>query len=205
MSDIEEGAGQSRREFLRRAGLLGAAGVIAPAFLAACGSSKKATTATTVAGGSATTAAGGSATTASGGTTDLASILKIDKAGKNGKGVDWNMASVLALTGSGSYYGKTMTSGIDLAVKHIAAAGGPNIKVKYWDHKSGDAAAGKQAITEIGAAHYPAKLASYADDLYVMLDGTAQYKVFTLDGGGGTGSNGQGKPYFWGTRAITPD
>jgi ABC-type branched-subunit amino acid transport system substrate-binding protein len=200
MSDNEEGAGQSRREFLRRAGLLGAAGVIGPAFLAACGSSKKATS-------SATTAAGGTGTTASGGgaTGDLASILKIDPNGKNGKGVDWNMASVLALTGSGSFYGKTMTSGIELAVKHIAAAGGPNIKVKYWDHKSGDAAAGKQAMTEIGAAKYPAKLASYVDDLGVMLDDTAKFKCFTLDGGGGTSEFGKGKPYFWGTRAITPN
>src|SRR5205814_8118281 len=135
-------------------------GILAPGFLAACGSSKKSSSsATTAAGGGGTTAAGGAATG------DLASILKIDPNGKNGKGVDWNLASVLALTGSGSFYGKTMTSGIELAIKHVAAAGGPNIKVKYWDHKSGDAAAGKQAMTEIGAAHYPAKPASYADEL----------------------------------------
>ena len=38
-----------------------------------------------------------------------------------------------------------------------------------------------------------------------MLDGTAQYKIFTLDGGGGTSIFGQGQPYFWGTRAITPN
>jgi branched-chain amino acid transport system substrate-binding protein len=196
MPGSEGAAGQSRRDFLRRAGLLGAAGIVAPAFLAACGSSKKSS------GGSssATTASGGAAATG-----DLASILKIDPAGKNGKGVDWSLASVLALTGSGSFYGKTMTSGIELAIKHIAAAGGPNIKVKYWDHKSGDAAAGKQAMVEIGSAKYPAKLASYTDDIGVMLDDTAKYKVFTLDGGGGTSTFAQGKPYFWGTRAITPN
>jgi ABC-type branched-subunit amino acid transport system substrate-binding protein len=194
MSDIEEGPGHSRRDFLRRAGLIGAAGVFAPAFLAACGSDKKST-----GSGATTTAAGGAATG------DLASILKIDPNGKNGKGVDFSMASVLALTGSGSFYGKTMTSGIELAVKHIAAAGGPNFKVKYWDHKSGDAAAGKQAMTEIGSGKFPAKLASYADDLGVMLDDTAKFKVFTLDGGGGTSLFAQGKPYFWGTRAITPN
>ena len=38
-----------------------------------------------------------------------------------------------------------------------------------------------------------------------MLDGTAQYKMFTLDGGGGTSTFGQGQPFFWGTRAITPN
>ena len=48
-------------------------------------------------------------------------------------------------------------------------------------------------------------LASYTDDIGVMLDGTAQFKMFTLDGGGGTSVFGQGKPYFWGTRAITPN
>jgi hypothetical protein len=38
-----------------------------------------------------------------------------------------------------------------------------------------------------------------------MLPGTEQYKMFTLDGGGGTSIFAQGKPYFWGTRAITPN
>ena len=55
------------------------------------------------------------------------------------------------------------------------------------------------------AGKYPAKLASYVDDLGAMLEGTAKNKIFTLDGGGGTAIFGQGKPYFWGTRAITPN
>ncbi len=38
-----------------------------------------------------------------------------------------------------------------------------------------------------------------------MLAGTKQFKIFTLDGGGGTSNFGQGKDYFWGTRAITPN
>jgi len=38
-----------------------------------------------------------------------------------------------------------------------------------------------------------------------MTDGTTQYKIFTLDGGGGTSIFNQGKPFFWGTRAITPN
>jgi ABC-type branched-subunit amino acid transport system substrate-binding protein len=119
--------------------------------------------------------------------------------------MEFKMGNVLALTGSGSFYGKTMTRGTDLAVEHIKAAGGPTITVKYYDHKSGDAAAGKQAITELGEAGFPAKLASYVDDLGAMLEGTAQYKMFTLDGGGGTSIFGQGQPFFWGTRAITPN
>ena len=38
-----------------------------------------------------------------------------------------------------------------------------------------------------------------------MLAQTAESKMFTLDGGGGTSIFGQSQPYFWGTRAITPN
>jgi branched-chain amino acid transport system substrate-binding protein len=191
--------GFSRREALRRLGLGAAAVTAGPVLLAACGSSSKksSSTATTAA-----PAAGG----ASGGDvgSQLAKLLVIDKA-TAGAGMSFQMGNVLALTGNGSFYGKTMTRGTDLAVKHIKAAGGPDIKVIYKDHKSGDAQAGTQAVTELGTAGVPAKLASYVDDLGAMLAGTAQYKMFTLDGGGGTSIFGQGKPYFWGTRAITPN
>jgi len=193
---------------LKTLGVAGAAVTAGPAFLAACGSSSKSSSS---GGGSSTTAAaasGGSATSAGGASgdvgTQLATMLKVDAA-TSGKGMPFKMGAVLALTGSGSFYGKTMSRGTDLAVAHIKAAGGPDISVKYYDHKSGDAAAGQQAVTELGSLHYPAKLASYADDLGAMLKGTEQYKIFTLDGGGGTSSFAQGKPYFWGTRAITPN
>jgi ABC-type branched-subunit amino acid transport system substrate-binding protein len=48
-------------------------------------------------------------------------------------------------------------------------------------------------------------LASYGADIGAMLPGIEQYKMLTLDGGGGTGTAFQKKPYFYGTRAITPD
>jgi branched-chain amino acid transport system substrate-binding protein len=210
----------TRRQVLTRLGAAGAAVAVAPSLLAACGSdnsskSSTATTAggagTTASGGAATTASGGAATTASGGSsggvptvTDLPTLLGVDPA-TSGKGMTIDAGAVLALTGTGSYYGKTMSRGLDLAAKHIEAAGGPKINLIYLDHKSGDAAAGKAAITELGGKNVPAKFASYGDDLTVMLDGTAQYKIFTFDGGGGTGVVAQGKPYFWGTRAITPN
>jgi ABC-type branched-subunit amino acid transport system substrate-binding protein len=115
------------------------------------------------------------------------------------------MGAVLALSGNGSFYGKTMSRGIDLAVKHIAAAGGPTISVSYKDHKSGDPQAGVNAVTELGTSGYPAKLASYGDDIGAMLPGTQQYKIFTFDGGGGTGITYQKEDYFYGCRAITPN
>ena len=199
---MERFAGRlSRRQMLQGIGVAGATAVAGPALLAACGGDNKSSDS-----GSATTAGGGSATTAApvgdvG--KQLAEMLKVD-ASKAGSGQSWNLGAVLALSGNGSYYGKTMTRGIDLAVKHIAAAGGPSIKVQYKDHKSGDPAAGVNAVTELGTSKVPAKLASYGDDIGAMLEGTAQYKMFTFDPGGGTSVAFQKKPYFWGTRAITP-
>ena len=60
-------------------------------------------------------------------------------------------------------------------------------------------------MSELVAKGVQAKFASYVDDLGAMLSATAENKMFTLDGGGGTSTFGQGQPYFWGTRAITPN
>jgi ABC-type branched-subunit amino acid transport system substrate-binding protein len=212
---VHEGRVTRRRMLLGTAGAIGAA-----AFLAACGddddSGSSATTAgaaaTTVAGSTATTAGGsettegGSATTSGGGGGggDLVSLLGVEEASA-GKGQTIELGAVLALTGTGSFYGKTMSRGLDLAAKHIAELGGPTFKYTYFDHKSGDAPAGVQAMAEIVSKGIQAKFASYADDLGAMLTATAENKVFTLDGGGGTSNFAQGKPYFWGTRAITPN
>jgi branched-chain amino acid transport system substrate-binding protein len=192
----------------RRTALVGALGALgATAFLAACGSDSDGGSdtvgVTTPAGG--TEAAGGTTPAATGDAgAMLAEMLAIPAEGA-GAGEEVELGAVLALTGAGSFYGKTMTRGLDLAAKHIVAAGGPTFKYLYLDHKSGDAAAGDAAMTEIGSKKIAAKFASYVDDLGAMLAGTAQYKCFTLDGGGGTSTFGQGQPYFWGTRAITPN
>ncbi len=203
------GANLSRRQLLQRIGIGGVALSVGGAILAACGDDGGKTS-TTTAKPVATTAAppattaGAAATTAAPVGDPLAAMLKIDPANA-GAGKEFPMGAVLALTGTGSFYGKTMQRGIDLAVEQIKAAGGPDFKVTYYDHKSGDAAAGKQAITEIVAKKIPAKLASYVDALGSMLEDTAANAIFTFDGGGGTSIFGQKVPYFWGTRAITPN
>jgi branched-chain amino acid transport system substrate-binding protein len=202
----------------RRRMLLGAAGAAgAAAFLAACGDDDDSTSATTAAGAAtattgttagttAMTTAGSTAGTAAAGpgSTDLATLLQIDAASA-GKGKTIDLGAVLALTGTGSFYGKTMSRGLDLAAKHIVELGGPTFKYTYLDHKSGDPAAGVQAMAELVSKGIKAKFASYGDDITAMLSSTADNHVFTFDGGGGTGITAQGKPYFWGTRAITPN
>ena len=163
--------------------------------LAACGSdnSSSSGSATTAAsGGSATTASGGAATTtasggaattaASGGSSgavptvdQLAALLGVDAA-TSGKGMTVPAGAVLALTGTGSFYGKTMSRGLDLAAKHIEAAGGPKITYTYLDHKSGDAAAGKAAITELGSKN----IAGFASELLILGAKDADGKVIAL-------------------------
>ena len=187
----------SRRQMLRLAGLGGVAAATG-SLLAACGGSSG----TKVSSGASNAGSGGAATG------DVQKILDfigpIDPKFA-GKGLKYDMGLVLAFTGPGAFFGRTMSSGAKLAVKHIEALGGPNFNLISKDHKSGDPQAGVQAIKELGFAKVPAKLASYIDDLGAMLPGTAQSKMFTFDGGGGTSTFGQGKPYFYGTRAITPN
>jgi len=185
----------------RRTVLVGALGALgATALLAACGSDSDegSSDTTAAAGGDTTVAAGGDA-----GTT-LAAMLGIDPANA-GAGETVDLGAVLALTGAGSFYGKTMTRGLELAGKHIEAAGGPKFNYIILDHKSGDAPAGVTAMAELASKNVGAKFASYVDNLGSMLAATAQEKMFTLDGGGGTSIFGQAQPYFWGTRAITPN
>jgi branched-chain amino acid transport system substrate-binding protein len=180
--------------------------MLAGAGLAACGDSDDDSNA--AGGGSAQTEAGGGGGGDEGGGGEAGARLRealglTEEEAKACADKEFRLGAVLALTGPGAFYGSTMSNGIDLAVEHIKAAGGPTFKVKYYDNKSGDPAAGQQAITELGENGYGAKLASYVDNLGSMLAGTAQYKILTLDGGGGTSIFGQKQPFFWGTRAIT--
>ena len=213
ITDAPQGPALPSGRVTRRSMLLGAVGVMGTAaFLAACGDDDEEggdtgdTGGTTASGDTGGTTAGTAAEGGGGGDigAELATMLGIEEA-TSGKGQAVDLGAVLALTGSGSFYGKTMSRGLDLAAKHIEAAGGPKFNYIYIDHKSGDAAAGEAAMTELSSKGVGAKFASYVDDLGALLAGTAQYKMFTLDGGGGTSIFGQGQPYFWGTRAITPN
>jgi branched-chain amino acid transport system substrate-binding protein len=122
-----------------------------------------------------------------------------------GGDLDFKLGVVLALTGPGSYYGRIQGNGAKLAAAQIKAAGGPDIELVFKDHRSADAQAGARAARELGIARVPAALTSYVGVIGSMFPGVEQYKILALDGGGGTSNFGQGKPYFWGMRAIEPD
>jgi len=153
------------------------------------------------------TAAAQDATSGTGGVTGdlLKNVLGVKPDEKLGTGMKFKLGIVLAMTGPGSYYGRIQGNGAKLAVAQIKAAGGPDIELVYKDHRSADAQAGARAAKELGIDGVPAVLSSYVGDIGAMFPGIRQYKMLTLDGGGGTSDFGQGKPFFWGMRAIEPD
>ncbi len=167
-------------------------------------SSSATTTATTDGSSGGEQRSGTTAPAATGSVADITKFVTIDTA-HSGKGMTLDCGGVLAFTGAGAFFGRTMSAGMKLAQQHIVELGGPNFNLIFKDHKSGDPAAGVTAARELGLAHVPMMLASYGDDILAMAPLQAQYKIMTLDGGGGTGIAGQGKPLFWGARAITPD
>ncbi|HXD57333.1 MAG TPA: ABC transporter substrate-binding protein [Thermoleophilaceae bacterium] len=185
----------TRRTLLRTAGATGAA-LAGGSLLAACGGSS---------GSSATTAAAAAGKITADGQ-KLNSILGLsaqDLALTKGKTL--HLGAVLPLTGPGAEYGVYQGNGLKLAVEQIQQAGGPKINLTVLDHKSGDPQAGAAAARQLGIAGVGAVVASYIAVFGSMLPAVKRYQMLTLDGGGGTGDGYQGAPFFYGTRALTPD
>ena len=133
---------------------------------------------------------------------ELQSLLGIDPK-YAGKGLTVDCGLVFPLTGFGAIYGSHMMDLPHLAIKHIKELGGPTINLIVKDNKSGDPDAGVEATRELGAAKVGMELASYSADLGSMVPGIRKFKIFSLDGTGGT-ELAVDKPYFWGTIAKTP-
>jgi branched-chain amino acid transport system substrate-binding protein len=139
--------------------------------------------------------------------TDINSIkqlLKIDPK-HAGAGMRFDIGAVYPVTGPGNLFGSHVTDIPKLAFKHIQMMGGPTFNLILKDNKSGDPQAGVQAVRELGFAKVPMMLSSYVADLGAMLTGIKLYKIFSIDGSGGTSIFGQNKPYFWGSVATTPN
>jgi branched-chain amino acid transport system substrate-binding protein len=133
----------------------------------------------------------------------LVGISDADAKALNGKSL--KMGLITALTGSGAEYGRSQGNGFKLAVAHYAQATGLNIQTSILDHKSGDPQAGAQAVRQLGGGGFGATMSSYAADIGAMLPGFKQYKMMAFDPGGGTSIAFEGRPYFWGFRANTPN
>lgn len=184
----------TRRALLKTSGAFGLA-VAGSGFLAACGSSSSSTQSSASSSGKISPGVG----------KELAELLGVtEEDAKLAAGKTWKLGSALPLSGSGASYGKVMAPPIRLAIEQIQLAGGPQIEYTERDHKSGEAAAGAEIARQLGAAGVGAQLTSYDAVLGAELPAMGQYKILTFDGGGSVGPFA-GKPYFWGTRAITPN
>ena len=123
-----------------------------------------------------------------------------------GKGLNFGMGAVVPLTGSSASYGIVESQAINLAVSQIKAMGGPHINVIYEDAGQASATLGVSAVRALGADHVPAMVSSFGGNFGAMFPEIAQYKILSIDPGGGTGGpTGEGKPYFWGTISIEPE
>jgi branched-chain amino acid transport system substrate-binding protein len=182
-------AGLPRRRFLQVFGG-GVAGAVALPWLAACGSSSSSKS-----GGStaASTAASGASSAASSGgfgtvTQDtVKTLLGLDKldAKTLGAGKSMKITAQLALTGTISFYGGVMTNGMNLAVKHIKAMGGPDIALTYQDNKGGDAQTSISGTRELLSDGVQFMVSSIGASLGAILPQVASANVVCFNTGSG--------------------
>lgn len=136
----------SRREFLKYAGIAGAAlslGGGLGGLLAACGDDSAATTTTSAVSGTTATTAGGATTTAAGGATTTVAA-----------GADttpWYVGGVADVTGPLATIGVDLKDGFDLEIEKLNAEGGVKghpIKI-IWEDSAGDPQKSTAAFTKL--------------------------------------------------------
>lgn len=177
--------------------------------ITACGSSSSTTgsstePATSEEGGGTETSGGGEEATGGSGT-ELNKILGITGGSESGEGEDLNYGMLLAVTGTGSFYGKVMSQGAKLGGEQIGKAGGPTYNISIGDHESGLIPPGVSATRELTSQDNVSFLAtSFGGVSEAIAPIVAQSKVLTFNGGGA--SPGQlEKPYLWMTRMVYAD
>lgn len=115
------------------------------------------------------------------------------------------IGTVLAMTGSGAYYGKVMTRGENLAIDEINNANaikGYKLVLHVEDHKSGDARAANSAMRKlIDIDKTPVVLSSYGGITLAIQPLAARQNVLLFNGGG-TASTLIGKKNLYNTRMV---
>lgn len=148
------------------------------------------------------TAAGGE-----GSTDDCSTVIaETFASGENlGGDLDIKIGAALLLSTSQAYYGQESLKGIELAFEQIAAAGGPTFTVDSKD-LAVSTTAGADAVRawgEAGDIHMSVAAGFFGTGSMIPL--IDEYKILTIDPGGGTSTAFQGLPFAYGGRAITPD
>lgn len=99
----------------------------------------------------------------------------------------FNLGEILAMTGSGSWYGMTMERGINIAIDEINGAGGVGgykIVGRVEDHKSGESTPAQNAFRKLTSIyHSPAILSSFSAPTLSIMTMAQQEKVIVFNGG----------------------
>lgn len=188
----------SRRRHRRSVGFISLV-TVAGLVVAACGGDDE--TATTTAASAEPTA---DSTSGAAGDDFIASTFATDTANL-GAGLEIEVGAAMLLSTSQAYYGQEALKGMEMAAAEIKAAGGPSFTFTTKDLAVSTTAGadGTREWGEAGKIHMA--LASGFFGTGSMIPLLDQYKILTIDPGGGTSTAFQGKPFAWGGRAITPD
>ncbi|MEI7991690.1 MAG: ABC transporter substrate-binding protein [Actinomycetota bacterium] len=194
------------RRYRRRA-LVASFAAVTGLLVAACGggNSTKPTETTEKSTTESTSASNtGDSTVANGGADFIKNTFAKDTAHLGG-GLKIEIGAAMLLSTSQAYYGQEALKGMELAAAEIKAAGGPEFTFTTKDLAVSTTAGadGAREWGEKGKIHMALAAGFFGTGSMIPL--IDQYKILTIDPGGGTSTVFQGKPYAWGGRAITPD
>lgn len=124
---------------------------------------------------------------------------------EGGSAVTLSAGMLLAVTGQGSFFGKVMSQGAQLAAAQIKVADGITYDLHIADHKSGDVPTALTATRQLVTQEKIKILqTSYGAPSEAIVPLIAQNKLLSFNGGGS--SPGQvGKDFLWQTRMIFGD
>jgi ABC-type branched-subunit amino acid transport system substrate-binding protein len=117
-----------------------------------------------------------------------------------GAGLKIPIGVSLPMSGGAEEFSGPMMNGVKLGLKMVKEMGGPDFQPTFYDIQMGVAQLGVNAITDMGGKGVGMALVGWAFCAYAQIPGAQKYHILMLDPGGGTGSNGKGFDYAWGTR-----
>ena len=121
----------------------------------------------------------------------------------------YKIGSILAMTGSGNYYGTVMSRGAQLAVEEINAAGGVDgtkLELFIEDHKSGNAQAAVAAMNRLLNIHnVRAVQTSFSPPTLAIAPIADEKEIFLINGGGVSASLIGASKYLVHNRSLASD
>ena len=118
---------------------------------------------------------------------------------------EYKIGAILAMTGSGAWYGKVMSQGILTAIEEINAKGGIDgvkLKLIIQDHESGKGAAAVSGFNKlVNIDKVPFSFTSYSTPTLSIVPIAKEKKVLLLNGGG-VSPKLVNQPYLFNNRML---